>query len=153
VAYTLAGHEGVGMGCLLWAVVILLVAWADWATVRSLYDNRRGPRWWVIFIALFSAGIGLGVWCGFYAEYQLSERIKVFGFPLMVGAFVTENGEWVDYVSPVPLLVALLDVLIMTLVSILPMSVACLIQRWRTGRAKPKKILLSPTRTNLDGME
>ena len=141
------------MGCLLWAVVIILLLWVDWTTVRSLYINRRRPGWWVIFVALFSVGIGLGVWGGFYVEYQLSERTKVFGFPLMVGVFVNENGEWVDYVSPAPLLVALLDVFIMTLVSVLPMSVTCLIQRWRTGRAKPKPILLSPTRTDMDGME
>jgi hypothetical protein len=141
------------MGCLLWAVVILLLTWADYCTVRSLYLNCRGPGWWAIFIALFSVGIGLGIWCGFYAEYQLSERTKVFGFPLMVGVFVKENGEWVDYVSPAPLLVALLDVLIVALVSVLPLSAACLMQRWRTGRAKPKTILLPPTRTDVDGME
>jgi hypothetical protein len=118
------------MGCLLVYGVVALAAWADFIAIRSLATRRAGPLWWVATAVLVSAGIAAGIWCN-RIEYQVSDRLCVFGFPVPVACLVREDGEWVDYVSPAGVTVALLNAVSVAVVSVLPVSVACLLRRPR----------------------
>jgi hypothetical protein len=120
------------MGCLLVYGVFALAAWADFLAIRSLATRRAGPFWWVAIAVLLSVGIAAGIWCS-CIEYQASERLRLFGFPVPVACFIREDGDWVDYVSPAGGLVALLNAVSVAVASLLPVSVACFLRRPRPG--------------------
>jgi hypothetical protein len=120
------------MGGIFWSIVIVLLGWADFSTVRFLVIDRKGPVWWLALLMLLLAGGLAGIWCGFYLEYQPTENLRVYRFPLLVVVWKRENGDWVDYVSHLGVIICYLDFLIVTLFSVLPLSIVCAIQRyWR----------------------
>jgi hypothetical protein len=118
------------MGCLLVYGVVALAAWADFIALRTLARRRAGPFWWAAVAVLLSAGVAAGVWCS-CGEYQVSNRVRVCGFPVPVVTFILEDGDWVDYVSPAPLLAAVLNAASVAVLSLLPVSAACFLRRKR----------------------
>src|SRR5438876_1028078 len=94
------------MDCLLLFVVVPLAAWADFLTIRGLARNHAGPLWWAALAALSLPGAAADIWCGFYCEYQFSDRLRVISFPVPAVFFHLEDGQWVDYIRPAPLLIA-----------------------------------------------
>src|SRR4051794_19721681 len=98
------------MGCLLIPALIGLLALADAVIVRMLRQRGAGVGWWSALSAAWLAGAALGVWGGFFFEYQPSPRLRVFGAPVPAAFFHWEGppGEeqWVDFVTPAPALFA-----------------------------------------------
>ncbi len=113
------------MGCLLIPVLVGLLALANVVTVRLFRRREAGVGWWIALSLAWLAGAALGVWGGFFLEYQPSPRLRVFGAPVPAAFFHWEGppGEeqWVDFITPVLLLFAGSNVPIMALL------VACLI--------------------------
>ncbi len=109
------------------------------AAVISMDMNEAKPGWWAALLLTSLAGLAAGIWCGFFCEYQPSERLKVYSFPFPIGIWHLENGQWVDYVSPYGILVGLLDVVVVGLACVLPVASAYLlsrgVRRLRAGRA------------------
>src|SRR5262249_53746258 len=114
-------------------ILAALAAWAGLTATRALARSRAGPLWWAAFALLMASGTAAGVWCGFHCEYQVSDRLWVFSFPSPAGAFHLEEGEWVDYIAPHPLLVAWCNAATVGFASVLPLSVAHAL--WRNGTA------------------
>jgi hypothetical protein len=114
------------MGCLLIPIVIALLAWANVAIVRLLHRRHGGLVWWVALSIAWLAGAALGVWGGFFFEYQPSPRLRVFGAPVPAAFFHWEGppGEeqWVDFITPVPLLIAGSNVVILALLAACPVG-------------------------------
>jgi hypothetical protein len=118
------------MGCLLVYGVVALAAWGDFIALRTLARRRAGPIWWAAVAVLLAAGVAAGAWCS-CGEYQVSNRLRLCGFPVPVVAFVLEDGDWVDYVVPAGFLVAVLNAVSVVVLSLLPISAACLLRRIR----------------------
>ena len=88
------------MGYLIVATVIGLASWGIYATFQSLRRKRFGIRWWMAFVVLTLCGLVVGIWAGVFLEYQLSQKMRVHGFPLPVATFLLEEGQWTDFVPP-----------------------------------------------------
>jgi hypothetical protein len=109
------------MGCLLIPALIGLLALADAIIVRMLRQQGAGMVWWSALSAAWLAGAALGVWGGFFFEYQPSPRLRVFGAPVPAAFFHWEGppGEeqWVDFITPAPVLFAASNVAILALLT------------------------------------
>lgn len=125
------------MCCLLTWAVVGLSTWVDVLAVRALLKHRAGPLWWAGLAVLVAVGSGVGVWCGFFCKYRFSDKLRVFSFPMPAAFFRWEDGDWVDYVTPSPygIAIALLNVVSITLVSVLPLSATFLLRKKEEARA------------------
>jgi hypothetical protein len=120
------------MFCLfIYVVAVVLVAWVDFIAIRKLSRRRAGPLWWTAVGVLFLLGVAVGIWCAFYCEYHVSDRLRVISFPVPAAYFLLEDGQWVDYVTAVPILIVLLNVVSVAAVTVLPASAVCLMRRTR----------------------
>jgi hypothetical protein len=121
------------------AVILLmgLCIWVNVATARAISVPGRSWLWCIAWTFLLVGGLVAGAWCGFFLEYHVGDRLRIYGFPMAVAIFRLEDGSWIDYVYPAPLgyLIALLDVVIIAFVSPLPVSIACLAS-WILRRRK-----------------
>jgi hypothetical protein len=128
------------MGSLLILVLAGLLAWANVATVQLLRRRAAGARWWLALLVAWLAGAALGVWGGFFFEYQPSPRLRVFGAPVPVGFFHWEGppGEeqWVDFVPAAPLLLATSNIPIMALLLACPIGLAFWVWSWRARQIR-----------------
>jgi hypothetical protein len=111
-----------------------LAASAAFLTARMLRAGRAGPGWWAALAALLAAGTAAGVWCGVFCEYQVSDRLRAFSFPVPAGFFHLEDGLWMDYVTAAPAVVACCNVGVIAFASVLPLTGAYL---WRRKHAHP----------------
>ena len=67
-------------------------------------------------------GIVLGFWLGFNFEYQISKTTRIMSAPIPVGFWKKEGDNWTDFVTPAPYLNASLNLLIITLTSLIPIN-------------------------------
>src|SRR5436309_1041054 len=90
---------------MLFPLIILaligLLAWANYAMVRFLQRRHAAIGWWVLLIAVWAAGMALGVYGGFFFEYHASPKLRVFGAPVPA-LFLHWEGppgqeHWVDF--------------------------------------------------------
>jgi hypothetical protein len=123
------------MGGLLIIVLVGLLALTNMATVRLLRRRLAGPGWWAALSVAWLAGALLGVWGGFFFEYQLSPRLRVFGAPAPAGFFHLEGppGEeqWIDFITPAPMLFAASNVPILALLAACPVGLLFWVWGWR----------------------
>jgi hypothetical protein len=125
------------MGCILIPLVIAVLALADVAIVRLLQRRHAGSGWWTALAGAWLVGAGLGIWSGFFVEYQPSPRLRVVGAPVPAAFFHLEGlpgkEQWVDFVTPAPLLFAGSNVILLALVAGCPVGLAF----WLVGREVP----------------
>lgn len=135
------------MGPIIVTVVLALLGGVSFVAVRSLKRRTVGLMWWTALVGCLVAGFALGVWLGFYFEYQPSPRLRIIGCPVPVVAFALEksaDGEerWTDFVTPAPLLFAASNVFLFSVVSVYPVWLVNTLWRFVRGRGK------RPTLTN-----
>lgn len=127
------------MGFLLILLVVALLAYVNVVTVRSLRRRRAGPSWWAVLVSAWASGAALGVWGGFFFEYQPLPDLRVVGAPIPAAFFHWEGppGEeqWVDFITPAPLLFASSNVVIIALLAACPVGLASRFRR--RGLATP----------------
>ncbi|MFO0919760.1 MAG: hypothetical protein U0872_15790 [Planctomycetaceae bacterium] len=96
---------------LLFGILVL----ANAGTVLLLKRRIAVMPWWLALFAAWLAGAAVGVWAGVFFEYQPEPHVRIIGFPVPEACFIWQGppGEeqWVDYVSPVPLLLILSNIL------------------------------------------
>jgi hypothetical protein len=99
--------------------IIVLLAWANIATVRRFRSGNAAWGWWATVLMLWAVGTAVGVWGGFFFEYQPSSKLRILGAPVPVVAFQLEgtpdDQHWVDFVTPAPLLFAVANVVLVPL--------------------------------------
>lgn len=113
------------MGFLLIFVFIGLLGWANLVAVRLLRSCVAGPGWWASLVLLWIGGAAVGYWGGFFFEYQPSPRLRVLGAPIPA-AFLHLEGppgdeQWIDFITPAPLLFAGSNVIIVALLLACPL--------------------------------
>jgi len=116
------------MGCWLIPAIIGLLAYSNIIIVRLFNPRLTGPRWWVALVVAWLVGGALGVWSGFFFEYQVSPTLRVAGAPVPAAFFHWEGppGEerWIDFITPAPVLFAGSNIVILAM--LLPWWVATL---------------------------
>ena len=113
------------MGFLVIIAAVAPIAYANLAIVRSFKRGQATLSWWGVLVAAWAVGSAVGIWSGFFFEYRPESRLRVLGAPVPAAVFHWEGppGEeqWIDFITPAPLLFAGLNVVILAL------SVACLV--------------------------
>lgn len=121
------------MGCLLIPAAIALLAFADVAIVRMFQRRHAAAWWWVALASAWLVGAALGVWSGFFFEYQATPRLRVFGAPVPAGCFHWEGPpgkeQWVDFITPAPVLFAASNIVILALLVGCPVGVVFLLAK------------------------
>ena len=116
------------MGCLIIPIVIALLTAANVLIVRRLQRHHAAREWWISLSIAWLTGAALGIWGGFFFEYQLSPRLRVFGAPVPAAFFHLEGppGQevWVDFITPAPLLFAASNVALLALLAACPLGLA-----------------------------
>ncbi len=116
------------MGCLLPLLIVGLMVWANIATVRMFICRHARASWWVGLSVAWAVGAGIGVWSGFFFEYQFSRTLRVFGFPVPAAFFHLEGPpgqeQWIDFITPAPILFAGSNIFIVGLLVACPVGLA-----------------------------
>jgi hypothetical protein len=131
------------MGLIVIIVGLALLGWIYVCAIRSLRARGVGLLWWTALVGSLVIGFAVGVWGGFFFEYQPEPKFRVIGCPVPVVCFVFEkhgDGEehWVDYVTPVPLLFAMSNVFLFSFVSVYPVWLVNTF--WRTTPWASRKV-------------
>lgn len=76
-------------------------------------------------------GACVGFYFGFFFDYLAAPTVRVYSFPVPAGFHVLESyadgtQQWIDFITPMPLLFAGSNVLIFGFAFVLPLSIACL---------------------------
>jgi hypothetical protein len=116
------------------------------ATVRRLRRIRSGWAWWSGFAVLTGSGLAAGKWLAFDFEYQVSPRIRFASFPIPLALFHLENGQWVDYITPPPIMYSGLvaNVLAPVGVALLPLLLLSFIAGGRSS-GKRRALIAPPS--------
>jgi hypothetical protein len=126
------------MGFLLIFAAIAPLAFINVVIVRLFQRRQPGTGWWTALTVAWVTGAALGMFGGFFFEYRPSPRLRVFGAPIPA-VFLHWEGpsgeeEWVDFLTPAPLLFAGSNVVILGLLAACPIGlVLWLWHRVRVG--------------------
>ena len=116
------------MGCLFILLIVGLLLWANIATVQMFTRRQAKAIWWIGLAVAWAVGAGLGVWSGFFFEYQASATLRVFGFPVPAAFFHYEGPpgqeQWIDFITPAPLLFAGSNIFIVGMLAACPVGLA-----------------------------
>src|ERR1039457_2699178 len=88
------------MGFLIIIALLALSSWMLFATVERLRQRHASQAWWLAFYGFAIVGAVLGYWLAFHFEYQASSQLRFFSFPIPVNFFHLEDGQWVDFPTP-----------------------------------------------------
>jgi hypothetical protein len=121
------------MGVVLIFTMLVLLAFLNAGIIRLLRRRGAGRHWWCALAIAWSAGAGSGVWSGCFFEYQPTPELRVLSAPVPTAFFHWEGplGEeqWVDYITPVPELIAGSDIAFIALLAGLPVGLVFLLRR------------------------
>ena len=118
------------------AIFIVPLAFLAQNTFRRAFAaNHRLKRLSVLTIGLV-VGIAAGCWFGSTFTYQASDTMRLVGLPLPCVAFHLENGQWVCFVTPMPGLNAILNLIIITLLTLAPLNIVFRFPRDRHNVSK-----------------
>ena len=123
------------MAILIISLAIGTLGWAAFAAYMSLQKRGATRSWFVAFFSLLIAGAGIGVYFGFFFSYLAAPTVRIYSFPVPAAFHVLEsygNGtqQWVDFVTPSPILFAGSNVLIFAFAMVLPLWLASVFRRF-----------------------
>lgn len=90
---------------------------------KSFRQSKVGGGWWLMLGTTAIAAGTVGAWIGFNFSYRPSSQLVVYSFPVP-GAFhaleTYDDGtqQWVVFVTPAPLLIALANACLLTSIPI-----------------------------------
>jgi hypothetical protein len=107
-------------------LICSLLAIPNAATVRLFRRRQAGAGWWSALAMGWLTGAALGVWSGFFFEYQPSPDVRVAGAPVPTAFFHWEGppGEeqWIDFITPAPVLFAGSNIFLLALTAGCPVG-------------------------------
>lgn len=93
-------------------------------TLKRIYDSSQKRKRLVIFFVTLAIGAVVSAWIGFAFKYEVGNNLKIVGFPIPLVAFhLWEDGQWLDFPMPHPLLNAILNLAIVTLLTLAPLNI------------------------------
>ncbi|NQT94554.1 MAG: hypothetical protein HQ559_17495 [Lentisphaerae bacterium] len=104
-------------------VTITPLAFLARNTLRRILASPQKRKRLIIFSAVLVLGVVAGYWLGFAFEYRASSMVRVFGCPLPLVVFNLEDGRWVDFIMPAPVLNGVINVIVITLLSLAPLNI------------------------------
>lgn len=123
------------MAILLIPFAIAAFGWAAFVAYGSL-QRRSAPRgWFAAFFALMAVGDCIGVYFGFFFFYLAAPTVRVYSFPIPAAFHVLESyddgtQQWVDFITPVPILFAGSNVIIFACAMVLPLWLVSVFRRF-----------------------
>ncbi len=111
--------------------VMIWVECAAWRVMSAAHDNRHKR---LVYVALALVGLLTGMWCGFFLEYRLSPGLRCASFPIPAAVFHLEGGQWVDFITPAPGLIVLLNMALVTASTLFPWSLRTVLRHRRVHR-------------------
>jgi hypothetical protein len=116
------------MGCLFLLPIVGLLVWANITIVQMFTRRQTKARWWIGLAVAWAVGAGIGVWSGFFFEYQILPTLRVAGFPVPAAFFHYEGPpgqeQWIDFITPAPILFAGSNILIVGMLAACPVGLA-----------------------------
>ncbi len=109
------------------AIVLLIVSGVCIvSTFRRLRRTQASWIWWAAFGVLTITGLTGGSWIALNANYQVSPTMRFCSFPIPLAFLHLEDGDWVDFVTPLPVMYLGLaaNVLSFGAVAVLPLLLA-----------------------------
>lgn len=94
------------MALLFILAALMLSCSSIFVTVRRLRRTRSGWVWWTGFTVLAASGLAAGNWLAFYSDYQVSPRMRFCSFPIPLAFLHLEDGQWIDFITPPPVMYA-----------------------------------------------
>jgi hypothetical protein len=89
------------MGALILILPVLAAdVWLLATTGKKQFKTWTQARAWTRLAGAASLGAALGVWLSFFVEYKWGANMRVIGFPVPLGFFHLEDGNWVDFPLP-----------------------------------------------------
>ena len=122
------------MAILLIPLAIAALGWAAFSAHASLQRRGASRRWFVAYFALMLTGGCLGVYFGFFFDYLAAPTVRVYSFPVPAAFHVLESyddgtQQWVDFITPTPILFAGSNVIIFACALVLPLWLASVFRR------------------------
>lgn len=105
-----------------------------WLMRLWLRRQEAGPRVQGFFSLAVLFGALLGIWLSFRAEITVTQDLRFIGAPLPLAVFRHEDGQWVDYPHPRPIMA----VLIMANSALISATLAGPLVLWFSLRARIK---------------
>ena len=118
--------------------IALMIVYAACNSLRNRGDPAFG---WLALGVSMIVGVVLGVWFAFFFDYQSAPGCRVYSFPVPGGFHILEaNGDgvqqWVDFVTPAPLLVAVANTVAFVGAMVLAMRIVTALWVWVGARTK-----------------
>lgn len=105
------------------AVVITPLAFLARNTLRHIHVSSQKRKRLIIFLVLLALGATAGGWLGFAFEYQASSTLRFVGCPLPLVLHQLEDGQWTCFITPLPLLNGIVNLIVVTLLSLAPLNI------------------------------
>jgi len=127
------------MVILLIPLAVAALGWAAFAAHGSLARRNAPPRWFVAFFALMFVGACAGVYFGFFFNYLALPTVRVYSFAVASAFIVLESyddgaKQWVDFITPSPILFAASNVPIFACAMVLPLWLASIFRRFPNAK-------------------
>jgi hypothetical protein len=93
------------MGALfLMLPVLAFDLWLLLTTGKTQWRKWARPGEWRRLAGTLALGAALGIYLAFFVKYSWSDKMRVIGFPIPSVFFHLEDGNWVDFVLPGPVM-------------------------------------------------
>jgi hypothetical protein len=122
------------MGILIGVCITTGLIVAHSYALNLLFTRPISSSYWLMLLASYLAGFAAGAFCGYYAEYSITPSLIAFSAPIPAGFFHLEDGEWIDFPTPAPGVIAFFNLIIVMLSIPLPI-IGCLLWHWRKVKA------------------
>lgn len=92
------------MGFLVAIVLLIFSGACIVTTFRRLRRTQASWSWWAAFGILTVTGLTGGSWIALNADYQVSPTMRFCSFPIPLAFLHLEEGDWIDFVTPLPVM-------------------------------------------------
>lgn len=113
------------MGILVIPIALAFLGWLAVAVHHSLSARNVSRRWMSAFYCALLVGAVAGLYFGFFFDYYVSSRMRIYAFPIPAAFLVLERYDdgterWTDFITPAPILFAGANIFVFACLSVVP---------------------------------